>query len=281
MRKGLASKRILLHADCILRCQPLQDGSSFPKECKLTPAALLPFPPGCRAARFLRREKRFFVIAELDGKIITAHTNNTGSMLGMLRPGAPVLLSPATTPGRKLAWTVEAIGQPGGTPGAFFWAGVNTSVPNRFLEAAFRAHLLPWTEGYDGLKREAACGESRLDGLFTSSDASLPPLWVECKNVTLVEDCVAAFPDAITARGAKHLATLARLVREGCRAAMLYLVQRPDGQGFGPADYIDPAYAAAFYDAVAEGVEIHAVTAKVTEEGIFYDGLLPAVKRTA
>lgn len=48
-----------------------------------------------------------------------------------------------------------------------------------------------------------------------------------------------------------------------------------------PADYIDPAYAAAFYDAVAEGVEIHAVTAKVTEEGIFYDGLLPAVKRTA
>lgn len=174
----------------------------------MTPAALLPFPPGCRAARFLRREKRFFVIAELDGKIITAHTNNTGSMLGMLRPGAPVLLSPATTPGRKLAWTVEAIGQPGGTPGAFFWAGVNTSVPNRFLEAAFRAHLLPWTEGYDGLKREAACGESRLDGLFTSSDASLPPLWVECKNVTLVEDCVAAFPDAITARGAKHLATL-------------------------------------------------------------------------
>lgn len=257
------------------RRQRLYDGSSFPKECKLTPAALLPFPPGCRAARFIRREKRFFVIAELDGESITAHTNNTGSMLGMLRPGAPVLLSPSTNPGRKLAWTVEALGQPAGTPGAFFWAGVNTSVPNRFLSAAFSANLLPWAAGYDKLKREAVCGESRLDGLFTRSDASLPPLWVECKNVTLVEDGIAAFPDAVTARGAKHLGTLTRLVREGCRAAMLYLVQRPDGQCFGPADYIDPVYAEAFYEALALGVEAYAVTAKVTEEGIFYDRTLP------
>ncbi len=257
------------------RC--LCDGSSFPKECKLTP--LLPFPPGCRAARFLRREKRFFVIAELDGEIVTAHTNNTGSMLGMLRPGAPVLLSPAVNPKRKLAWTVEAVGQPGAMPGSFFWAGVNTSVPNRFLEAAFAANLLPWTEGYDWLKREAVCGESRLDGLLTCSDALLPPLWVECKNVTLVEDGVAAFPDAVTARGAKHLSTLIRLVREGSRATMFYLVQRPDGSCFGPADYIDSAYATAFYDAVAQGVEVHAVVARVTETGIFYDRPLPLAQK--
>ena len=255
------------------------NGSSFPKECKLSPAPLLPFPPGCRTARFIRREKRFFVIAELDGEIITAHTNNTGSMLGMLRPDAPVLLSPAANPKRKLAWTVEGIGQPGAMPGSFFWAGVNTSLPNRFLEAAFRAHLLPWTAGYDGFKREAVCGESRLDGLFTRSDASLPPLWVECKNVTLVEDGVAAFPDAVTARGEKHLGTLIRMVREGCRAAMLYLVQRPDGSCFGPAEYIDPAYAAAFYDAVARGVEVHAVVARVTEAGIFYERTLPLAQK--
>ena len=60
---------------------------------------------------------------------------------------------------------------------------------------------------------------------------------------------------------------------------MLYLVQRPDGSCFGPAEYIDPAYAAAFYDAVARGVEVHAVVARVTEAGIFYDRTLPLAQK--
>ena len=69
--------------------------------------ALLKYPEGCRIGRFIRREKRFFVLVELDGQEVKAHTNNTGTMLGLLRPGAPVLLSPATNPERKLKWTVE------------------------------------------------------------------------------------------------------------------------------------------------------------------------------
>ena len=195
-------------------------------------------------------------------------------MLGLLRPGSPVLLSPATNPARKLAWTVEALGLGArgvSAPDArdLFWVGVNTSVPNRFLSAAFTAGLLPWTEGYTELKREAVHAESRLDGLCTGPDRL--PLWIECKNVTLVEDGVAAFPDAVTERGAKHLGTLRRLVAEGCRAAMLYLVQRPDGHCFGPADYIDPAYAAALREALDCGVEAYAVVARVAPDGIFYD----------
>ena len=71
---------------------------------------LLKYPEGCRVGRFLRREKRFFVHAELDGQEVLAHTNNTGTMLGLLRPGCPVLLSPAQNPARKLKWTVEALG---------------------------------------------------------------------------------------------------------------------------------------------------------------------------
>lgn len=194
-------------------------------------------------------------------------------MLGLLLPGLPALLSPASNPARKLAWTLEALGLPKNgrfcspdDPDSFFWVGVNTSVPNRFLERAFQAALLPWTAGYTSLRREAANGESRLDGLATGP--GLPPLWIECKNVTLVEDDQAAFPDAVTDRGAKHLTTLRRLVSEGGRAAMLYLVQRPDGRCFGPADYIDPVYAEEYHRAREQGVEIYAMTADVTERGI-------------
>ena len=249
-------------------------GSRLGKDCKLSQPPLLPYPPGCRTGRLLRREKRFSMAVELDGRQIWAHTNNTGSMLGLLRPGSPVLLSPAANPARKLAWTVEALGLgrhgvPDPDSPDLFWVGVNTSVPNRFLSAAFAADLLPWAHGYSFLKREAVHGESRLDGLCTG--AGRVPLWIECKNVTLVEDGAAAFPDAVTERGAKHLGTLRRLVAEGCRAAMLYLVQRPDGQCFGPADYIDPAYAAALHEALAHGVEAYAVVARVTPDGIFHD----------
>lgn len=239
---------------------------------------LLPYPPGCRVGRLVRREKRFSVAVDLGGRQVWAHTNNTGSMLGLLRPGSPVLLSPASNPARKLAWTVEALalsghGVPAPDDADLFWVGVNTSVPNRFLSAAFEAGLLPWTSGYTELRREAVHGESRLDGLCTGPECR--PLWIECKNVTLVEDDVAAFPDAVTERGAKHLGTLQRLVSEGCRAAMLYLIQRPDGRCFGPADAIDPVYAAALRLALDHGVEAYAVVARVTPEGIFHERPLP------
>lgn len=259
-------------------------GNRLGKDCKLSQPPLLPYPPGCRTGRLLRREKRFSMAVELDGAQVWAHTNNTGSMLGLLRPGSPVLLSPAANPARKLTWTVEALGL--GSRGVavpdspdLFWAGVNTSVPNRFLSAAFAAGLLPWTHGYSTLKREAVHGESRLDGLCTGPGRA--PLWIECKNVTLVEDGVAVFPDAVTERGTKHLGTLRRLVAEGCRAAMLYLVQRPDGQCFGPADFIDPAYAAALRDALEHGVEAYAVVARVTPDGIFHDRNLPVKTQSA
>lgn len=231
---------------------------------------LLTYPEGCRIGRFVRREKRFFVLARLDGQEVVAHTNNTGTMLGLLRPGMPVLLSPATNPARKLKWTVEALGQPCGD--GFFWAGVNTSVPNRLLEAMFHAGLLSWAAGYTNLRREAVNGESRLDGLLTGPD--LPPLWVECKNVTLVEDEVAAFPDAVTARGTKHLHTLMRLAAEGGRAAMLYVIQRPDGRCFDAADYVDPDYAAALSEAVRAGVEVYPTVFHVREDGVYYGGML-------
>lgn len=230
---------------------------------------LLPYPSGCRTGRFLRREKRFFVYIEMDGEEVAAHTNNTGTMLGLLRQGALALLSPAKDPSRRLKWTLEALELPEGEA----WAGVNTLVPNRLLNALFSAGLLPWAAEYTMLKREAVNGESRLDGLFTGP--GLPPLWVECKNVTLVKEGAAAFPDAVTERGVKHLQSLMRLKAEGHRAAMLYIIQRPDGRYFRPADEIDPAYGKALRQARDAGVEIYPLVVHVKEDGIHYGGPLP------
>lgn len=230
---------------------------------------LLPFPPGCRVTCLVRREKRFTAVTTdpASGGEVRAHTNNTGSMLGLLRPGTLALLSPAVNPDRALKWTLEALALPGGHRGQNpAWVGVNTLTPNRLLAAAWRAGLLPEARPYPRLTPEARTGASRLDALLDGD--GLPPLYVECKNVTLVEDGQAQFPDAASERGRKHLDELVRLRAEGCRAALFFLVQRPDGDCFAPAEAIDPEYAAGLALALAAGVEVWAWRAAITPAGI-------------
>ena len=263
-----------------------------------TAAPLLPLPPHCIVAAFVARRKRFSVLLQHQGADLWVHSNNSGSMLGLCLPGAPVLASPASNPDRKLKYTQECVwlarravpelvenAHESGSyesgahesgvhsPASGFWVGVNTSTPNRMLEAAFHARRLPFAQGYTTLVREAKRGQSRLDGLLTAPD--LPPLWVECKNVTMVEDNAACFPDAASERGQKHLRELMDIVACGERAAMFYLVQRPDGECFAPADFIDPAYATLFYEALSAGVEMYPFRALVSPAGIDLGPMLP------
>lgn len=228
---------------------------------------LLPFPDGCRVTRLMRREKRFTVVTVAeDGSELRAHTNNTGSMLGLLRPGAAALLSPAANPDRALKWTLEALALPGAMNAPKGpWVGVNTLTPNRLLAAAWRAGLLPEARAYPLMTREAVAGASRLDARFDGPDG---PLFVECKNVTLVEDGQAQFPDAASERGRKHLAELTRLAHEGAAAALFFLVQRPDGDCFAPAEAVDPEYAKGLAVALRAGVQVWAWRATITRAGI-------------
>lgn len=238
------------------------------------PSCHLPFPAPCRRAAFIRRIKRFTVeAAALDGPdtgtTLAAHTNNTGSMMGLLRPGATALLSPAANPGRKLKYTLEGLELAGAM------VGVNTLTPNRMLYAAWRAGAMAEMDGYGHFKKEAVIGQSRLDAHLSGGRGDL---WVECKNVTMVEDGVARFPDAVTERGQKHLRELMGLAETGARVALFFLVQRPDGHCFGPADFIDPVYAELFYEALDAGVEAWPYVAHVDEDGIALGSRLEVVR---
>jgi len=193
------------------------------------------------------------------GTILKAHTNNTGSMLGLLRPGNRALLSPAANSNRKLKYTLEGLELAGEM------VGVNTLTPNRMLHAAWEAGAMPEMDGYDHFKKEAKVGQSRLDAFLSGPDGDL---WVECKNVTMVEDQVACFPDAVTERGQKHLRELMSLAKTGVRVALFFLIQRGDGHCFGPADFVDKVYGELFYEALEKGVEAWPYVAEVDETGI-------------
>lgn len=224
---------------------------------------LVSLPKQCIKGKFLRRVKRFSVEFEYNGATHWAHTNNSGAMLGLLHSGCSALFSLASGVARKLPFTLERMRLPDRMGGS--WVGVNTLLPNRMLAAAFAFGSLDFCKGYAQIKMEAKRGQSRLDARLDGP--GLPPFWVECKNVTLVEDDCAAFPDAASERAQKHLRELMDIVANGERAAMFYLVQRPDAKCFAPADYIDPAYARLFEEARLAGVEIYAYVAELHSDG--------------
>ncbi|MBJ94556.1 MAG: DNA/RNA nuclease SfsA [Rickettsiales bacterium] len=223
----------------------------------------------------VRREKRFIVHVLLDdGREVVAHTNNSGSMRGCQDPGSRVWLSPADRPNRKLKWTWELVEV--GPQGVL--VGINTALPNALVEEAVRDGTITELAGYQELRREVRYGMegSRID-LLLSGSGRQPDAWVEVKNVTLAEGCRALFPDAVTARGRKHLRELSAQVKLGQRGVLVFVVQRSDVRSVAPADAIDPEYGQELRRARSAGVEVLAYQAKVSETAVKLVGALPVV----
>ncbi|MBH3463061.1 DNA/RNA nuclease SfsA [Pseudomonas putida] len=232
------------------------------------------FFPELEQARLLRRYKRFLADIELaNGEQMTIHCPNTGSMLNCMRDGGQVWFSRSNDPKRKLPGTWEISETPQGR-----MACVNTGRANALVEEALRAGVITELAGFTALKREVAYGEERSRGDF-SLELADGPAYVEVKSVTLgyPDTAVAAFPDAVTQRGAKHLRELAALARQGVRAVQLYCVNLTGIEAVRPAEEIDPGYAQALRDAVADGVEVLAYGARLDAEQIVIDRRLPVL----
>jgi sugar fermentation stimulation protein A len=231
---------------------------------------MVQFPDPLIRGRLLRRYKRFLSDIELDnGEIVVAHCANPGSMTGLKDTGARVWLSPSRNPKRKLKYSWELIQVDG------HMVGINTAWPNRIVEEAVAAQMVPELAGYPSLRREVPYGRnSRIDLLLEAADR--PPCYLEVKNVHLRRTAgLAEFPDSVTKRGAKHLRELSEMADRGARAVMFFLVQRGDCASFQVAADIDPDYDRALHAALDHGVEVLCYSCRVGEEAIELDHPLP------
>jgi sugar fermentation stimulation protein A len=219
--------------------------------------------------KFLRRYKRFFTDVELpDGSVVVAHCPNTGSLKTCLEEGRPAILRDTQDPERKLRHVFQSI-RVGKT-----WVNVDTSLPNQATYEHVVAGQIPELKGYAEAKREVKYGvNSRIDLLLTGAKGER--CWVEVKNTTYALDGAAAFPDAVTERGRKHLEELAAQVRLGDRAVQFFFVSRDDVTRFRPAQEIDPDYAAALRVAAKAGVELLAYAHSVTPNSLEVARRLP------
>ena len=235
------------------------------------------FSPSLEPATLLRRYKRFLAdIRDAEGAETTVHCPNPGAMLGVAPEGARCWVSRSPSKARKLPLTLELVECPSPQGGEAL-VGINTNLPNRLAEEAIARGLVPGVDPHGPLEREVRYGEerSRID-LLQRGDRDH---FIEVKNCHLLRraDGIAEFPDCVTSRGLKHLRELARMVEEGHRATLLYVVQRADAEGVAAAADLDPAYAEGLAWAAGRGVELRAVGCTITTGAIIPETVLPVI----
>ena len=223
--------------------------------------------------RLIKRYKRFLADIELaNGDIITAHTANTGSMSGCSTPGSRVWLRDSGNPKRKypLSWELVEVS-------AGVIVGINTALPNKLVPEAIEQGIIGELQGYSHMQAEVPYGNenSRIDLLL--QDEAGNQCYVEIKNVTLVEDGTAFFPDAVSERGSKHLRELIEMHKQGHRSVIFYCVQRKDAEQLRPADKIDPKYGQTLRMAIQSGVEALAYRAVVGNREVLLASRLPVL----
>lgn len=224
-------------------------------------------------ATLIQRYKRFLADCRLDdGREITAHCANPGSMMGLAEPGTRIWLEPNDDPRKKLKFGWRLVEHANGR-----YTGVDTSMPNKVVRAALIEQKIALMSAYSQVRPEQKYGaNSRID--FLLSGEGLPDAYVEVKSVTLSrQNGLAEFPDSVTARGAKHLDELATIARAGQRAVMLYFVQRTDCTRFTLANDIDYTYAVACERALLAGVEMLCLGTHISPEEITISDAIPVV----
>lgn len=226
------------------------------------------FDPPLLEAEFLSRPNRFAAVVKLRGEEIRVHVPDPGRMKELLTPGCQVFLKESRGEGRKTSHTL-ALTCPGGA-----LVSTDTHLANKLVREALRARAFAPFAACSSFDEEVTVGDCRLDFALDLPDGRRH---VEVKSVTLVVEDVARFPDAPTARGAKHMRTLAGLAKRGEKASVVFVVQRSDAAAFAPNDALDPAFGSALRDAAACGVEIHAVACRMSMQEIELAGELPVL----
>ncbi|MHA2356245.1 MAG: DNA/RNA nuclease SfsA, partial [Candidatus Thorarchaeota archaeon] len=222
-------------------------------------------------ALFIERPNRFLGRVELDGENIEVFIPNPGRMHELMIPGKQVYVRRKSGPHRRTQYNMIGVHHED------VIISIDSNLPNRFMKESLLNHQLDWFLPYDVVTPEPRIYDGRFDFKL---DGSTGTTYIEVKSCTLVEDGHALFPDAPTKRGARHLRNLARTLQEGLanRAAVVFVIQRPDATKFSPKADTDPIFAEELENAHIQGVEIYPLVTEVKDWSLEFLRIIPYVK---
>ena len=214
--------------------------------------------------KLIKRYKRFFLDVKLNKEIITAHCPNTGSMKGLLEEGNEVYLQKHDDPKRKLKYGLEIIKAKKNL------VGVNTHMANKIVHHGLKNNLIKELTNNETIKPEVFYDKkTRFDFLIEKKGQKS---FLEVKNVTLFRGKkTAEFPDAITARGSKHLLTLIDAIKKGYKSYLIFLVQIQNMEYFKIANDIDNEYYKNYLMAKKAGVNFLVYRCKISSKEIYIE----------
>lgn len=213
---------------------------------------------------FRQRPNRFIAHVETDKGLQVCHVKNTGRCRELLIDGVKVYLEESSNPSRKTKYDLVAVEK------GKLLINMDSQAPNQ-VAAEYLPTLFP---GLTLLRPETKFGSSRFDFY---AEVQGERWFIEVKGVTLERDGLVLFPDAPTARGAKHLRELCSCMDQGYQACVLFVVQMAGVRAFTPNDATDPDFAEALIEAAEKGVRIEAVDCIVTPDSIAVRDNLPVI----
>jgi len=222
---------------------------------------------------FIARENRFRARVRLADQEVAAHVPNSGRLTELLSPDHLVLLAEAGSTHRVTSYDLLMVSLP------HTLVSIDARLPNRLFSEAVEDGALREFDGYSVAQREVNYGDSRLDFLLRAEGDNITCL-VEVKSVTLVQEGIARFPDAVTERGARHLRELSCASRDGKRAAVAFIIQRPDAGAFGPHDESDPHFGEVLRQVALDGVEVYAYVCEVSRKEVVLRKRVPVLLHT-
>lgn len=187
-----------------------------------------------RKASFVSRPNRFTLVCRLEGKKVKAFLPNPGRLQELLLPGVAVFLEKSSVPGRTLGYTAVAVERDGHR------VVLHTHKTNDVARNLIQAKALPFLREFELVRSEVTMGNSRFDFLLRKGSRELI---LEVKSCTLFSPRAAMFPDAVTARGKKHLEELARLSSNHTHSAVLFVIHWPKAEVFMPDFHTDLEFA--------------------------------------
>lgn len=209
--------------------------------------------------RFVTRLNRFTTVVTINDVNSRCYLPNPGRLSELLIPGTLVLAIEQRKKKRRTAYDLFGINYHDQ------WVVVDSRLPNKLVfEALLRKTLKPFSH-YQQIHSEVTYQRNRFDFLVTTENDRC---FIEVKSCTLVHKSIGLFPDAPTQRGTRHIRELIQALREGYKASIIFIVQRPDVTSIAPNDRTDPEFGLMLREARRQGVEIYAYSSMYDDDEV-------------